>query len=134
MPTYVEDGKTISILLFNHVIAMFGVPQAIVTDHKSHFWNQMIAQLSAKMGFRHENSTPYYPQDNGQVKAINKVLKTMLRRMVGDHKSNWHLNLFSALWDYKTLVKKQLVSHPFSWSMDYKLSSLSSVKSHHLNL
>ena len=48
----------------------------------------MMEELSAKLGFHCENSMPYYPQANGQVKAINKVLKTMLRRMVGDHKSN----------------------------------------------
>ena len=88
MPTYAKDGKTTALFLFNHVIARFGVPQSIVTDHGSHFWNQMMEELSAKLGFHHENSTPYYPQDNGQVEAINKVLKTMLRRMVGDHKSN----------------------------------------------
>ena len=81
--------------MFNHVIARFGVPQAIVTDHGSHFRNQMMAELSAKMGFLHENSTLYYPQANGHVEAINKVLKTMLCRMVGDHKSNRYLILFS---------------------------------------
>ena len=37
MPTYVEDGKASSLFLFNHVIDRFGVPQAIVTDHVSHF-------------------------------------------------------------------------------------------------
>ena len=42
---------------------------------------------------------------NGQVEAINKVLKTMLRRMAGDHKSDWHLVLFSTLWDYQNSVK-----------------------------
>ena len=97
MDTYEEDGKTSTLFLFNHVIARFGVPQSIVTDHRSHFQNQMMAELSTKMGFRHENSTPYYLQANGQVEAMNKVLKTMLRRMVGDHKSNWHLAVFSAL-------------------------------------
>ena len=74
--------------LFNNVIARFGVPQAIVTDHRSHFPNQMMAELNTKLGFCHENSTPYYPQANGQVEAINKVLNTMMRRMAGDHKSN----------------------------------------------
>ena len=48
----------------------------------------MMEELSAKLGFRHENSTPYYPKANSQVEAIKKVLKNMLRRMVGDHKSN----------------------------------------------
>ena len=87
MPTYTEDGNTTTLFLFNHVIARFGVPQSIVTNHGSHFRNQMMEVLSAKLGFCHENSTPYYPQANGQVEAINKVLKTMLHRMVGDHKS-----------------------------------------------
>ena len=100
MPTYAEYGNTASLFLFNHIIARFGVLQSIVTDHGSHFHNQMMEELSAKLGFLHENSMPYYPQANGQVEAINKVLKTMLRWMVGDHKSNWHHILFSALWAY----------------------------------
>ena len=62
-------------------------------------------ELSSKLGFRHENSTPYYPQANGQVEAIKKVLKTMFRRMVGEHKSNWNLTMFSTLWAYITSMK-----------------------------
>ena len=69
--------------------------------------------MSAKLGFRHENSTPYYPQANGQVEAINKVLKMMLRRMVGDHKSNWHHILFSVLWAYRNSVKIATGFTPF---------------------
>ena len=88
MPTYAEDGKTSTLFLFNHVIAIFRDPQSIVIDHRSHFCNQMMEKLSAKIGFHHENSMPYYPQANGQVEAINFFLKTMLCRMVGDHKSN----------------------------------------------
>ena len=51
MPTYVEDGKTATLFLFNQVIARFGVPQSIVTDHRSHFYNQMMEELSAKEVF-----------------------------------------------------------------------------------
>ena len=94
MPTYMEYGKTVALFLFTHIIARFGVPQSTVTDHGSHFRNQMMEELSAKIGFFHENSTPYYAQANVQVETINKVLKTMLHWMVGDHKSNWHLILF----------------------------------------
>jgi transposase InsO family protein len=83
MPTYKADGKTAALFVFNQIIARFGVPQSIVTDNGSHFRNEMMSELSAKLGFRHENSSPYYPQANGQVEAINKVLKTMIQRMVG---------------------------------------------------
>ena len=105
--------RTAALFLFNHVIARFGVPQAIVTDHGSHFCNQMMVELSAKLSFRHENSTPYYPQANGQVEAIKKVLKTMLHRLNGYHKSNWHMNLFSALWAYRNSVKTTTGFTPF---------------------
>ena len=60
MPAYAEDGNIVTLFLFNHLIARFVVLQAIGTDHGSHFRNQMMAELSAKLGFLHEKSTPYY--------------------------------------------------------------------------
>ena len=73
MPTYVEDGKTTALFLFNHIIARFGVPQSIITDHGSHFRNEMIEELSAKLGFLHEKSTPYYPRDNGSLRPLTRL-------------------------------------------------------------
>jgi hypothetical protein len=65
MPTFDNTGKTATLFIFNHVIARFGVPQAIVTDHGSHFRNFMMSELIEKLGLRHDNSMPYYPQANG---------------------------------------------------------------------
>jgi hypothetical protein len=57
------------------------------------------------MGFLHEKSSLYYPQENGKIEAINKVLKTMIQQMVGEQKSNWHLKIFSTLWTYRNSIK-----------------------------
>jgi transposase InsO family protein len=113
MPTFDNTGKTAMFFLFNHVIARFGVPQDIVNDHGSHFRNFMMLELTKKLGLHHDNSTPYYPQANGQVEAINKVLITMLRRMIGIHKTSWHTMLFLALWAYRTSVKSAMGFTPF---------------------
>ena len=86
MPTLVADNKIVAQFIFNHIIARFGVPQAIVTDHGSHFWHYMVAELTSKLGLHNDNSAPYYPQGNGQVEAVNKVLITMLQRTIGMHK------------------------------------------------
>ena len=75
MPTLNNSGETTSLFFFNHVVARFGAPQAIVTDHGLHFHNHMMAQLTVKLGISHDSSTPYYLQANRQVEAINKVLK-----------------------------------------------------------
>ena len=83
MPTYVEYMNIAALFLFNHIISRFEIPRAIVTNHGSHFQNKVMAELSAKLGFCHDNSTPYYPQFNAQVEEINKVLQTMIQWMVG---------------------------------------------------
>jgi hypothetical protein len=46
MSTFDNTEKTVALFLFNHVIAHFGVPQAIVTDHGSHFRNFMMSKLT----------------------------------------------------------------------------------------
>eukprot|EP00253_Pinus_taeda_P004455 PITA_04455 len=66
MPTLNKSGKTTALLFFNHVVSRFGVPQAIVIDHGSHFRNHMMVELAAKLGLSHDSSTPYYPQANKQ--------------------------------------------------------------------
>ena len=48
----------------------------------------MMFELTAKLGFSHDNSTPYYPQSNGQVEVINEILKRMLQRIIGVRKEN----------------------------------------------
>ena len=105
MPTFNNTGQTAALFFFNHVIAWFGVPKDIVTDHGKHFRNHMMSELTAKLGLSHDNYIPYYPQSNGQVEAIKKIIKRMLKRMIGVHKRNWHLILYSALWAYQTSVR-----------------------------
>ena len=46
MPTYLNDGKTMTLFMFNHIIARFEVPKQLVTDHGSHFQNAMMTELS----------------------------------------------------------------------------------------
>ena len=67
-----------AIFVFNHIIARFGVPQAIITDHGRHFRKVMMTELIGQLGLCHDSSTPYYPQANGMVESINKVLVIMI--------------------------------------------------------
>eukprot|EP00253_Pinus_taeda_P035619 PITA_35619 len=48
MPTLKNSGETATLFFFNHVVAQFGVPQAIVIDHGSHFRNHMMAELTMR--------------------------------------------------------------------------------------
>jgi hypothetical protein len=79
IPTFKDDGETTTLFLFNQIIARFGVPREIVTDHGSHFQNQMMTELTSNVRLQQEHLSPYYPQANGQVDSMNKSLKTILQ-------------------------------------------------------
>jgi hypothetical protein len=64
MPTFANDSETVALFIFNQVITRFTVPKEIVTDHGSHFQNHMMFNITSKLGFSKENSSPYYPHDN----------------------------------------------------------------------
>ena len=100
MTTFKSDGETIAFFVFNHIIAWFGIPKVIVTDHGSHFQNSMMTELTTMLGFRKEHSSSYYPQENGQVEAVNKTLKTILKRTIDATHSNRHIMLYPTLCAY----------------------------------
>jgi transposase InsO family protein len=86
MATVKSDGNTATFFVFNHIIAWFKIPREIVTDHGSHFQNEMMKELASKLGFKNGHYSPYYPQENGQVELVNKSLKTILQKMINPSK------------------------------------------------
>jgi len=88
MPTFNNDGETTTLFIFNQIVARFDFPKEIVTDHGSHFQNKTMTELTSKLRLRQENSSPYYPQANGQVEAMNNSLENILQRTINYSKSN----------------------------------------------
>jgi hypothetical protein len=88
MPTFKYDGETKTLFLFNQIIARFGIPREIVTNHSNQFQNKMMSELTSNLGLRQEHSSPHYPQVNGQVEAVNKSLNTILQRTINLARSN----------------------------------------------
>jgi hypothetical protein len=113
MPTIKYNGKTTTFFVFNQIIAQFSILSEIVIDHGSHFQNETMVELASKLGFRHGNSSPYYPQANGQVEAVNKSLNAILQKTVSRSNSNWYIMLYPALWAYRTSVKTATEFSPF---------------------
>ncbi|XP_058766024.1 uncharacterized protein LOC131639550 [Vicia villosa] len=56
---------------------------------------------------------PYYTQDNGQVKAANKVIINLIKKHVGRKPKNWHQTLDQILWACGTSPKEATNTTPF---------------------
>ena len=61
----------------------------------------------------HHKSSPYRPQANGAVEAVNKNVKNILAKMVLTYK-DWAEKLLFALWDYRTSICASTRVTPYS--------------------
>jgi hypothetical protein len=75
---------------------------------------------------KHVSSTTYYPEGNGQVESTNKVLGTLLTKLVSDSKINWDEHLSTMLFSYIIACKVTTWYTPYQ--LMYGLQTLMPIK------
>jgi transposase InsO family protein len=100
LPKATED--TVANFLYEDIFVRFGVPQKIVTDQGAQFTSRLIESITEQFKIKHQMSTPYHPQANGQVEVTNRVLEAILTKIVQHHHKDWADRLPEALWAYRT--------------------------------
>ena len=68
--------------LFNDIFTRFGVPREIVTDQGTQFTSHLVKDITEQYQIKHRKSTPYHPEANGKVESTNKVIESILTKIV----------------------------------------------------
>nr|XP_011463605.1 PREDICTED: uncharacterized protein LOC105351322 [Fragaria vesca subsp. vesca] len=66
--------------LWRNLYCRFGVPQAIITNNGTQFDNDTFREFLSQLGTAIFYASLAHPQTNGQVEAINKLIKQNLRK------------------------------------------------------
>ena len=69
------------------------------------FVNEVIDFLLNEFMLIHQKLAPYHAQANGQVEISNKILCTILTKIVEISHTDWKLKLHLALWAYRVTYK-----------------------------
>jgi hypothetical protein len=80
----------------------YGLPREVITDGGSQFTTHRITTTLKNYHIKHRVTSPYHPQENGQVESTNKVLEAILTKTVSTNRQNWATELPNALWAYRT--------------------------------
>ncbi|XP_068302687.1 uncharacterized protein [Pyrus communis] len=113
--SYAElTAKEVCDFVEENIVTRFGVPETIITDNGTIFTADRFREYAASLNIRLEQSTPYYPQANGQAEASNKVLIGILEKMVKEKPGLWHLRLNEALWAYRTSPRSATGTTPYA--------------------
>jgi hypothetical protein len=98
----INIAAVITNFLYECILTRFGCPLIIVIDQGLHFIKDSIKYLTDHFLLKHVKSTIYYFQGNGQVKSTNKVLGTLLTKLVSENKIDWDEHFSIVLFSYKT--------------------------------
>ena len=116
----ITESKTTS-FIWRSIICRFGIPNAIVTDNGKQFDNANFRTFCSTLGIRNAFSSPAHPQANGQVEAVNKIIKENLKLKLEKLKGAWVEELPHVLWHTGLLQGCPLVRPLFLLHMGLKL-------------
>ena len=81
------------------IIHRFGIHQSITTDQGTMFTGDEMTYFAKDYSNKLIRFTLFYAQANGQSEASNKVLISILEKMLEDNPRDWHIILFETLRD-----------------------------------
>ncbi|XP_024023431.1 uncharacterized protein LOC112092198 [Morus notabilis] len=99
----------------------FGVPHSLVSDNGKQFNNDNTSQFCKSLGIHNNFSSVVYPQSNGQVKAVNKIITVTLKRRLDAYKGKWADELPKVLWAYRTTSRTTTGETPFSMAYRFEV-------------
>ena len=67
------------------------------------------------------NSTPSYPQCNGQAEASNKTITNEIKKKLEKAKGKWVMELPNVLWAYRTTPQKATNKMPYFLAFGFKV-------------
>nr|GEV67971.1 reverse transcriptase domain-containing protein [Tanacetum cinerariifolium] len=110
LPT--NDARVVCKFL-KSLFARFGTPRAIISDRGTHFCNDQFTKVMLKYDVTHRLATTYHPQISGQVEVLNRGLKRILERIMGENHASWSDKLDDALWAFRTAFKTPIGCTPY---------------------
>ena len=88
--------------IWRNIVTRFEIPHTLISDNGLQFDSKTFRRYCGELGIKNRYSTPAYPQRNGQVEAVNKVIVSELKKRLDEVKGKWVDELPHLLWTYRT--------------------------------
>ena len=88
-PLAVISNKKVQKFIWKSIIWRFGIPYEIVLDNRTQFDSNEFHDFCNDLGIKKSFSSVDHPQTNGQVKAVNKIIKFNMKIKLEERKGLW---------------------------------------------
>ena len=113
-PLTTISSKKVQDFVWEAIICRYDIPQEIISDNETQFDSKEFREFCSKISIKKNFSSVDHPQTNGQVEAVNKIIKYNLKTKLEEHKGLWASELPKVLWAYRTTSRTSTREAPFS--------------------
>ncbi|KAJ1598737.1 hypothetical protein NDA14_007955 [Ustilago hordei] len=106
-------AKQTAVLLYGHMVRLFGYPNHMVSDRGRQFISGAWKAFAEQMGVKHSLSMAYHPQTDGQTERVNQVIEQYLRMYCNYEQNDWADLLDTAAFVYNNMVHNSIGVSPF---------------------
>ena len=85
-PLSTISSKKVQEFVWESIICWFGIPYKIISDNSTQFNSKKFREFYDELGIKKSFSSVDHPQTNGQVEAVNKIIKFNLKTKLEEHK------------------------------------------------
>ena len=97
-----QTAKTVTRVLYEWFIAVFGAPAKLLSDRGANFTSRLVEELCSMFGIQKCRTTSYHAQCNGQVECFHQTFFHMLGKLTKDKKAQWEKHLPEVLQAYNS--------------------------------
>ncbi|XP_022890349.1 uncharacterized protein LOC111405617 [Olea europaea var. sylvestris] len=104
------------------IIYRYGVLRHIIADNGKPFCNSHKNNLCTKFGFKQYNSSMYIVAAKGLAEVFNKIICSLLKKVVSKLKRDWHEKIGEVLWAYRTIYRSP--TQATSYTLVYEVEAV----------
>ena len=88
-----QSAEKVAMAAIDNFFCTFGMPLTIHTDQGANFVGNVFKTVCDLLEIRKTQTTPYYPQGNGQVERYNRTMIEMIRCLKAKSEKDWDIYL-----------------------------------------
>jgi hypothetical protein len=104
---------TVADALVERVLLPFGCFRSLVSDQGPEFCNELLAEVTARLGIQKLRTTAYRASANGRVERVHRTMNNLISKHIGENQKMWQDSLQTIVTAYNASVHESTNYSPY---------------------
>ena len=113
VPLRNKMAVTVADALVERILLPLGCFRTIVSDQGTEFCNELLAEVTSRLGIQKLNTTAYRASSNGRVERVHRTMNSLISKHIGENQKSWQDSLQTIVTAYNASVHESTNYSPY---------------------